>query len=103
MTIDKTVLVSILALISGPIVSLLVQGIKTVLKLSGTAALVLAVVVALGGTAYVLVTMHLFTIVAFVIYGAIVVGEATGLYHFSPVSSTGIEAKAEALKLSKTI
>ena len=103
MSIDQTVLAAVIAFIGGPLVSLLVQGIKTVLKLSGVGAIILTGVVALGGTAYVLVSLHAFTILAFIIYGAIVVGEATGLYHFTPVSSTGIQAKAEALKLSKTI
>ncbi len=84
MTIDQNVLSAILAVISGGVVTAIVQAVKKWLKIEGGwQAMLLAAVLSLGATAYILVTLHVFTVAALVLYGLIVFGEATGLYHLT--------------------
>jgi hypothetical protein len=84
MQIDQTVVTAILALLGSGIVTALVQALKTWLKStwfgSDAGARVLAGVLSIGGTAYVLISQHIFTILALVIYGAVVFGSSTGLF-----------------------
>lgn len=84
MTIDQNVLSAILAVISGGVVTAIVQAVKKWLKIEGGwQAMLLAAVLSLGATAYILVTLHVFTVAALVLYGLIVFGESTGLYHLT--------------------
>ena len=79
MHIDPAMVMAIL-MIGGIGVIGIVQTIKTWLKLSGGLALALTLVVSFGATALVLSQAHVFTWLAFVLYGLIVFGEASGLY-----------------------
>ncbi len=89
MTIDQNTLALILTLLGGGIVTTLVQALKKWLKIEGGwRAMVLAAALSLGGTAYVLVSAHAFTIVALLCYGAAVFGESTGLYHLTGKTKT---------------
>lgn len=84
MTIDQSVLSAILAVIGGGVVTAVVQAVKKWLKIEGGwQAMLLAAVLSLGATAYILVTLHVFTVAALVLYGLIVFGESTGLYHLA--------------------
>ena len=86
MNIDQNVLTAILTLLGGGIITAVVQAVKKWAKIGADntwQARLLAFVLSFGGTAYVLVTMHVFTIVALLVYGAIVFGTTTGLYHLS--------------------
>jgi len=84
MTVDQNVLSAILAVISGGVVTAIVQAVKKWLKIEGGwQAMLLAAVLSLGATAYILVTLHVFTVAALVLYGLIVFGESTGLYHLT--------------------
>jgi len=84
MTIDQNVLSAILAVIGGGVVTAVVQALKKWLKIDGGwKAVALAAVLSIGATAYILVTLHVFTVPALVLYGLIVFGESTGLYHLT--------------------
>ena len=84
MTIDQNVLSAILAVISGGVVTAIVQAVKKWLKIEGGwQAMLLAAVLSLGATAYILLTLHVFTVAALILYGLIVFGESTGLYHLT--------------------
>lgn len=84
MTIDQSVLSAILAVIGGGVVTAIVQAVKKWLKIEGGwQAMLLAAVLSLGATAYILLTLHVFTVAALALYGLIVFGEATGLYHLA--------------------
>ena len=58
----------------------IIETLKRILKLEGVGAKVLAFVVSLGGTAIILVQADAWSVLAFIVYGLIVFGEATGLY-----------------------
>jgi hypothetical protein len=80
MIIDNAVVAAIMAILCSGIVTALVQAIKTWLNISGTGAVILAAVLSVGGTAYVLVNQHIFTVIALIVYSAIVFGSSTGLF-----------------------
>jgi hypothetical protein len=79
MSIDYTVVAVILAVFGIGLVGI-IQTIKSLLKLSGLAAYVLAFLCSAGATAFTLLQTHTFSILALVVYTFIVFGEATGLY-----------------------
>lgn len=80
MTIDPAVVTAILG-IAGVGVIGIVETLKRWLKVEGLLAWALAFVVSFGATALVLVQASVFTWLGLVIYGLVVFGEATGLYH----------------------
>ena len=59
----------------------IIETLKRILKLDGVGAIILALVVSLAGTAIILVQAGTWSVLAFVVYGLIVFGEASGLYH----------------------
>ena len=79
-TIDPIVVAAILALLGSGIVTALVQAIKTWLKIQGGWAMVLAAVLSIGASAYVLIQQNIFTMIGLVIYSAVVFGSSTGLF-----------------------
>ena len=84
MNIDQNTVALILTLIGGGIVTALVQAIKKWLKIEGGwPAAVLALVLSFVGTAYVLVSTGSFSVIALLLYSAVVFGESTGLYHLT--------------------
>jgi hypothetical protein len=88
MTIDQSTLAAILALLGGGLVTALTQALKKWLGIEGGwKAMALAALLSIGGTAYVLVSAGAFTVLALVIYSAVVFGTTTGLYKLSAKSS----------------
>lgn len=86
MTIDPKVVQAIMALVTGGIVTIIVQFIKTKLNITGTWAVVLTGAVCAACTAvYFLWIAPPFSLVPFVIYAVVVFGEATGFYHLLPI------------------
>jgi hypothetical protein len=84
MTIDQNTLAAILALLGGGLVTALTQALKKWLKIEGGwKAMALAALLSIGGTAYVLVSAGTFTVFTLLIYGAVVFGTTTGLYHLT--------------------
>lgn len=79
MIIDPNIVFAILALFGIGVLGI-VQTLKTLLKLDGTGAIILTFVVSFGATAIYLFQTHIFTVPAFIIYGLLVAGEASGLY-----------------------
>lgn len=80
MTVDPGIVFAILGIFGIGVLGV-VQTLKTLLKLQGGAVIALTFVVSFAATAAYLLQAHLFAWPAFVIYGAIVAGEASGLYH----------------------
>jgi hypothetical protein len=79
MIVDPNIVFAILALFGIGVLGI-VQTLKTLLKLTGTGAIVLTFVVSFGATAIYLLQAHTFAIPTFIIYGLLVAGEASGLY-----------------------
>ena len=79
MEIDMGILTAIMSFMGIGILAL-VQTIKTFLHAKDIVALIIAAVVSFGATAIVLTQMAVFTWVAFIVYGLIVFGEASGFY-----------------------
>jgi len=64
MNFDPKLVAAILALIAGPIVSFVVQAVKSWLKWDGTKALSLSAAIAFGATAYyLLLVSHTFSLI----------------------------------------
>jgi hypothetical protein len=82
MSFDPNIVAAILALIAGPIVSFVVQAIKSWLKWDGAKALGLSAGIAFGATAVYLFQSHAFSLIGFVGYGLLVFIESTGVYKF---------------------
>jgi len=59
----------------------IIETIKRLTGLAGIGAIILAFAVSFGATAYYLYQAGTFTIIALILYGLIVFGEASGLYH----------------------
>jgi len=88
MTIDQNTVAAILALLGGGLVTALTQALKKWLKIEGGwKAMVLAAVLSIGGTAYVLVSAGAFTVLSLLVYGAVVFGTTTGMYRLTGKSN----------------
>ena len=88
--IDPNVMAAILALLGGGIITALVQAAKKLLKIGADntwQARLLAFVLSLGGTIYVLAQMKEITVIGVLIYTAITFGVTTGLYHLSAAAT----------------
>lgn len=59
----------------------IVQTLKRILKVQGWGAIILTLVVSFLATGIYLAYAQMFSILALVIYGFVVFGEASGLYH----------------------
>ena len=79
---DPTVITAIMALFGIGVIGI-IEFIKRILKTEGQAVVnfVIAFVVSFGATAAYLVQAQSFSIIALIVYGLIVFGEASGLYH----------------------
>jgi len=83
MNFDPKIVAVILALIAGPIVSFVIQAVKSWLKWEDAKALALSAVIAFGATAYyLLLVSHTFSLINFIGYGLLVFIESTGIYKF---------------------
>ena len=84
MVIDSSVVVAILAAL--PLMGIF-QLIKGALSTSGLADYLIAAVISFGGVAvwYLLITPP-FALVPFLVYGALVFGEVSGLFHITAVA-----------------
>ena len=80
MQVQPEVVQAILLFFGIPLVGL-IQTVKRWLKVEGWGAIVLAVVMSYVATAIYLAVNGMFSVVALVVYGFIVAGEASGLYH----------------------
>ena len=80
MNIDPGIVMAILAIFGIGVIGI-VQTLKRLLNLAGLGAIILTFVVSFAATAVYLVQTHAFAIPALVLYGAVVFGEASGLYH----------------------
>jgi hypothetical protein len=81
MPIDQNVLTVILALLGGGLVTAITQALKKWLGITGGwQAAALAAILSIGGTAYVLVTQHIFTVLALILYSVVVYAATTGIY-----------------------
>jgi hypothetical protein len=84
MPIDNSVVTAILTLLGGGIVTAIVQALKKWLGIEGGwKAMALAAILSIGGTAYVLVQMNIFTVLALVLYSVIVFATTTGIYRLT--------------------
>ena len=79
MNVDQTVLTAIMGLFGVGVIGI-IQTIKNLLKAEGPLAILIAILVSFGATAAILVQTGAFSILALVVYGLIVFGEASGLY-----------------------
>ena len=79
-TFDPAVVELILLGIGGLTVVGITQLIKTWLKVEGAAGYIISAVVSAGATAYVLITTHIFPVVAFIGYSLFVFLAANGIY-----------------------
>jgi hypothetical protein len=79
MNIEPGIVTAIMALFGIGVIGI-IQMLKVFLKLDGLGAKILAFVVSFGATAIYLLQIKTFTVLALVIYGLIVFGEASGLY-----------------------
>ena len=80
MTLDPGIVMAILAIFGIGVIGV-VETLKRILKLTGVGALALTALVSLTATAVYLAQTHAFAIPALLLYGAVVFGEASGLYH----------------------
>ena len=80
MNIDPGIVMAILAIFGIGVIGI-VQTLKRLLNLAGLGAILATAVVSFAATAVYLVQTNGFAIPAFLIYGAVVFGEASGLYH----------------------
>jgi hypothetical protein len=79
MNVDQTVVMAIMGLFGVGVIGI-IQTLKNLLKAEGPAAMVIAVVVSFGATAAILVQTGAFSVLALIVYGLLVFGEASGLY-----------------------
>jgi len=83
MNFDPKLVAAILALIAGPIVSFVIQAVKSWLKWDDVKAFILSGAIAFGATAYyLLLVSHTFSLISFIGYGLLVFIESTGIYKF---------------------
>lgn len=80
MTIQPGIVAAIMAILGIGVIGI-IQTLKRIFKLEGVGAIVLTIVVSFGATALYLVQASIFSVLGLVVYGAIVFGEASGLYH----------------------
>jgi hypothetical protein len=80
MTLDPGIVMAILAIFGVGVIGI-VQTLKRLLKLDGLGAILATFVVSFAATAVYLVQTHAFAIPLLLLYGAVVFGEASGLYH----------------------
>ena len=80
MQVQPEIVQAILLFFGIPLVGL-IQTVKRWLKVEGWGAIALAVVISYIATAIYLAINEMFTVVALLVYGFIVAGEASGLYH----------------------
>ena len=80
MTLDPGIAMAILA-IAGIGVIGIVETLKRILKLTGAGALALTAIVSFAASAAYLAQTGAFAIPALILYGVVVFGEASGLYH----------------------
>jgi len=80
MQIQPEIITAILALFGIGVIGI-IQTLKRLLKLDGTGAIVLTFIVSFVATAVYLIQAHTFSLLALLIYGLLVFGEASGLYH----------------------
>jgi hypothetical protein len=82
MSIDPITMDALLILITGGIVTTITQIIKSLLKATGTLALILTGLIAVAATAaYFFIINPPFDLVKFAFYAVVIFGEATGYYH----------------------
>jgi hypothetical protein len=77
--VDDSVVAGIMALFGIGVLGI-IQTLKSLLKWDGTKALIIAAAVSLAATGAYLAIHSIFTVIAWLIYSAIVFGEASGLY-----------------------
>lgn len=81
-SIEPTTMEAILVLIAGGVVTTVTGLLKSLLKLTGNAAVILTGVVAVLATAaYFLLINPPFDVLKFALYGVAIFGEATGYFH----------------------
>ena len=80
MSVDPEIFAAIMAIFGVGVIGI-VETVKRILKLDGAGALIATAVVSFGATAAYLVQTSSFAVVSLIIYGLIVFGEASGLYH----------------------
>lgn len=81
--VDPLVVAAIISLAGGGVVSVVTQLLKGLLKLEGTAAVILTGLIGVACVAaYFLIIAPPFVFLNFVVYAVVVFGEATGWYHF---------------------
>jgi len=80
MTVDPAVVTAIMALFGMGVIGI-VQTLKRILHVEGIGAIILTVVVSFAATAIYLLQAQMFSVLALIVYGFIVFGEASGLYH----------------------
>lgn len=79
MIISQEIFLAIMSVLGIGVIGI-VQTLKNLLKLDGWKALVLTGLVSFAATAFYFVQVSSFTLVNLLVYGAIVFGEASGLY-----------------------
>jgi len=79
MTVDPTVVTAILGILGIGLIGI-IQIVKEFLKAEGVGAWLIAFVLSFAATAVVLLQTGLFSVLALIVYGLLVFGEATGLY-----------------------
>ena len=80
MIIDQAIVAGIMAIFGVGVIGI-IETLKRILKLHGAGAWIATFVVSFGATAAYLVQAHIFTVLGLIIYGLIMFGEASGLYH----------------------
>jgi len=79
MIVSKEIFYAILGIFGIGVMGI-IQSLKKLLKLDGWKALILAGIISFGATAIVLSQMSMLGLLNFLVYGALVFGEASGLY-----------------------
>jgi len=80
MTADPQTVSAIMAIFGIGVIGI-IQTLKRILKLGGAGSIIATVFVSFAATAAYLVQAHIFSVLALIIYGLLVFGEASGLYH----------------------
>ena len=80
MQVQPEIIVAILSLFGLGLIGI-IQTLKRIFKLEDRGALALTFVVSFASTAFYLAYIQAFSLLSFIIYGLIVFGEASGLYH----------------------
>ena len=80
MELDPGIVMAILAIFGVGVIGI-VQTLKRLLKLTGAGAIAMTAVVSFAATALYLSQTGAFAIPVLLLYGAVVFGEASGLYH----------------------